>query len=443
MVENNWKNKYLIALRDLTDKEREWSKIEALLRKAIGRLSIAASGHNARLDILLGSVRASGRERGHETQFAADLEELSRELAESIEDGAANATTNKAPPIFCDVLENLLTRLALDESVSDDVKLLQKQLDAGIYKKEGKELIAQMADIINRNRSHLLQEKNELEAFLGQVAEILGEVSQSVDAGLQNHNLGHEGSINLQNAVNDEVKGIEADVKSSDEVNDLKKKVVKRISEIQTQVDYFRHEEEKRHAIAENHAKNLSFKLTEIETETADLKDKLHKNRKKLLIDSLTGVHSRLAYEERLEEEFKRWKRFSQPLTLVIWDVDYFKKVNDEFGHLAGDKALKIIATVLNSRMRETDFIGRLGGEEFISIFPGTNQDDAMRLADEIRQAVPDSGFNYNGKALEITISCGLSEFREGDNPQTVFKRADAALYTAKSNGRNRCCAGN
>ena len=66
-----------------------------------------------------------------------------------------------------------------------------------------------------------------------------------------------------------------------------------------------------------------------------------------------------------------------------------------------------------------------------------------MRLADEIRQAVPDSGFNYNGKALEITISCGLSEFREGDNPQTVFKRADAALYTAKSNGRNRCCAGN
>jgi len=445
MVENNWKNKYLVVLRDLTDKEREWFKIEGLLRKAVGRLSIAGLGRNNKVDEVLNSIRASARKRGDEAQFSSDLDDLSRELANSADDSVAgdtaNVTTNDkdAPQVFCDVLENLFSRLALDESVSDDAKQLQKQLAEGSCQKEGKELIAHMADIINRNRSGLLQEKNELEAFLGQIAEILSEVSSSVDAGIKNEQQGHEGSVNLQNAVDDEVKRIEADVNDSADINDLKKKVVKRITEIQTQVDLFRQEEEKRNAVAEQYAQVLSVKLMEVESETAELKNKLHQSRKKLLFDALTGVHSRLAYEERLEEEFRRWKRFDQPLTLVVWDVDHFKKVNDEFGHLAGDKALKVIATALNSRMRETDFTGRLGGEEFVSIFPGTRLDDAVRLADEIRMAVPAKGFNYNGKALEITVSCGLSEFREGDDPQKVFKRADAALYTAKSSGRNRC----
>jgi diguanylate cyclase len=123
----------------------------------------------------------------------------------------------------------------------------------------------------------------------------------------------------------------------------------------------------------------------------------------------------------------------------MVWDIDFFKSINDRFGHKAGDKALVVIAETLQSSIRETDFVGRFGGEEFIMVLSGTDQEDGLKVADEIRGKVESCGFNSQGKPVNITISCGITQYLETDTLDEAFERADRALYQAKHDGRNRC----
>ena len=155
--------------------------------------------------------------------------------------------------------------------------------------------------------------------------------------------------------------------------------------------------------------------------------------------DPLTGLPNRLAYDERIALEQSRWLRYKSPLTLIIWDIDLFKLINDNFGHKAGDKTLTLVAQLIFNNCRETDFIARFGGEEFVMLLPNTLSEQAFILAEKIRTLISNSGFNYNGKSIKLTISCGISEFAEGDEFEAVFERADQALYQSKEQGRNKC----
>lgn len=158
-----------------------------------------------------------------------------------------------------------------------------------------------------------------------------------------------------------------------------------------------------------------------------------------LLRDPLTGVGNRLAYQERLQQEFQRWRRFGTPLSLLIWDLDHFKRINDEHGHAMGDAVLRRVARQLAGRARSTDFVARYGGEEFVMLLPGADLQAAWKVADGIRSSIARFGFDRAGLHLPITISCGVASFAPGDSPRTVFQRADLALYRAKREGRNQC----
>ena len=158
--------------------------------------------------------------------------------------------------------------------------------------------------------------------------------------------------------------------------------------------------------------------------------------------DPLTGVFNRLAYNEQLEQEFHRWQRFGNPLTFVIWDVDHFKQINDAYGHAVGDEVLRHIAAQLSSRLRSTDFVARYGGEEFAMLLPGADAQAALQLAEQIRQSIAETAFSLGEAQIAVTISCGIASFQPGDSAQSVFKRADHALYRAKQAGRNGCRMG-
>jgi diguanylate cyclase len=182
----------------------------------------------------------------------------------------------------------------------------------------------------------------------------------------------------------------------------------------------------------------VTDRVRELESETAILRSQLHAERSQAQTDPLTGMPNRLAYEERLEQEIARWKRHATPLVLVIWDVDFFKRINDRFGHKAGDKALCTIARTLTDGLRETDFIARYGGEEFVHLLTGSELADCVPVAEKLRQRVAAAGFHFRGTAVTITVSCGLAQFRDGDSAESWFERADKALYRAKQAGRNR-----
>lgn len=151
--------------------------------------------------------------------------------------------------------------------------------------------------------------------------------------------------------------------------------------------------------------------------------------------DSLTGAGNRMAMEAALERSVGHFRRYQTPSTLLMLDLDHYKRVNDEFGHSVGDRILKAFTTTIASRLRETDHFCRFGGEEFVVIADNTSLPDARRLAEDLRDMVAHTEFHPTGG---LTISVGLAELREDESTDDWLRRADLALYEAKNAGRNQ-----
>ncbi len=150
--------------------------------------------------------------------------------------------------------------------------------------------------------------------------------------------------------------------------------------------------------------------------------------------DGLTGLYNREKFDELYALNFKQAQRYDRKFSIAIADIDFFKKINDTYGHVFGDKALKKIAKCLKSSLRKTDILARWGGEEFALLLPEANLDQAKKICEEIRKRIGQLKFENSCK---VSISIGIAMFQEKDTKETLFKRADEALYKAKRSGRN------
>jgi two-component system, cell cycle response regulator len=151
--------------------------------------------------------------------------------------------------------------------------------------------------------------------------------------------------------------------------------------------------------------------------------------------DSLTGVFNRLKFTSLIDNEFHRYTRYHSAFALIMFDIDHFKTVNDTCGHLVGDKILKQVSYLIQKHIRDTDYLARWGGEEFMILVTETTQNHAVTLAEKLRAILENSIFDSE---LHVTCSFGVSEVRIEDSVDTLIKRTDDALYMAKRNGRNR-----
>ena len=155
--------------------------------------------------------------------------------------------------------------------------------------------------------------------------------------------------------------------------------------------------------------------------------------------DFLTGLYNRFKFEEFYTIETKRSARYNEPLSLIMFDIDYFKKINDVFGHDIGDSVLKELSALVRSGLRESDILARWGGEEFMLLTPAINLESAFRLAEKLRHAI--EGFNFT-EVRNVTCSLGVIEIQKNEESDSAYKRVDTALYAAKESGRNRTVKG-
>jgi diguanylate cyclase (GGDEF)-like protein len=158
------------------------------------------------------------------------------------------------------------------------------------------------------------------------------------------------------------------------------------------------------------------------------------------IIDGLTGVHNKRYFLEFLDRELARSARHKRPLALTMLDIDHFKNVNDQMGHLAGDYTLRELTTSIKDAVRKEELLARYGGEEFALVLPETNREGAVLMAERLRELIASRPFEFEGKAFSITISLGVVT-TEGDTamtPTEMIRLADDKLYQAKNNGRNR-----
>lgn len=202
-------------------------------------------------------------------------------------------------------------------------------------------------------------------------------------------------------------------------------------------LNYFVRERERSHEQAMQAREEALVAKQKLECSNQQLQANETRIRELMLTDWLTGVANRRHLDERLKSEMERVRRYGGHLSIAMADLDHFKRVNDCYGHDVGDTIISVFANTISDTVRNTDFVSRYGGEEFLIILPETNEDGALQLTERIRTLF--AGRRIPPLSESLTASFGIASFREDDDLGGLLKRADLALYQAKTSGRNRC----
>ncbi|HEC20119.1 MAG TPA: GGDEF domain-containing protein [Gammaproteobacteria bacterium] len=342
-------------------------------------------------------------------------------------------------PQISDFCIQLLDTLSLPAELNDEVESLKDKLGEGVSDYSVAPALTAIANLISAMRRQMEEENKELQSFLLQLGDNLKEIDQNLSGAQDSHKESLHHSRKLDAAVHAHVQDIQSTVDAAPESEALKQQIQSRLDAIRTHLDQFRETEETRQQQLEAQLAQLNNRVHGMESESEKLRRRLQEKHEQAVRDPLTGLYNRLAYDERIVQEFARWKRYGKSMVLMMIDVDHFKKVNDTYGHKAGDKALVLIADQLRNHLRESDFLARFGGEEFVVLMPETDLDAAVIAAEKLRSAVELCQFHYQNKQVDITVSAGLAQLRKEDSVESLFKRADEAMYRAKQAGRNRC----
>ena len=339
-------------------------------------------------------------------------------------------------------LLELMGSLCPPPELEDRLDQLKKDVAENLETAHIPKVLEQINLMIQDIRGRVERERLELEKFLGQLMERLSHIEGALEETDHSTREVFANREKLDAEIEEQTRDMESSARNATDLGMLKQMVQERVDTIRERMDEYHDVEQELVRKAEARMSELMERLHQMEEETDELRSQVKEERRQAFTDALTGLPNRFAYEERLEQEYNRWQRYSSPLSVIIVDVDHFKRINDTYGHQAGDKALRVIARELAMAIRKTDFIGRYGGEEIVILMPETPSEAAMVAADKLRQRIEKCGFHFRDKKVTITVSCGLSEYREGDTPEEAFERADQALYEAKKQGRNRCVAG-
>ena len=500
--EQELRQKYREALAQLEAQEAQSGQLEGVLRLLIGRLCLAGRGRDARLDEELRKIGTLTRNRLEIPQINAALEPLTRAVAAldqissetvnmlrgsdsppgdatgnrpgptttapaAVPKGAlplsttqtqralhSTTQTHKIPPAppaagrpvaatagprIHTALAQMLDRLSALPELRPAISALHDRTFDDLTADELAERLERVTNLIGEQRTSLLREKREIEDMLVQIDSRLEAISAFFAFEEQDRTDTRDSSNKLNMLVMGEVNEISSDMTQAGTLNELRGRVGNRLEAINTHLEDFRSREEERLTAQVDRTLSLRARVEELERESRVLQNSLQAEQRAAMIDALTGIPNRAAYDDRMAHEFARWQRHGGTISIAAWDVDNFKSINDEFGHMAGDKVLRILGQHMARSVRGTDFLARYGGEEFLMIMVGMDADQALKACNKIRAGIQAIAFHFRDRPVTVTASCGITTFRMGDVPEMAFERADGALYEAKDSGRNRC----
>lgn len=332
-------------------------------------------------------------------------------------------------------LVGLLDQLDLPERHKTQAQAMRERVVNGL---NWYELIPVLDDLavlmlaINDSGQH------EFETYLQHLNERL----ESFQSHLQQASAGHADNTcaarDLDSELREQVGGLQHSVQGAADLAGLRQVLDNRLEGLLVTMDEHRHKRDQREQDLAERLRGLGERVADMEQEAMGYREHLEEQRQKALIDPLTGLPNRAGWTEQVEQHMQAWQANGGHLLMAILDLDHFKRINDGYGHLAGDKVLKIVANVLRKHLRGRDVIARFGGEEFVLLLPQTPPAVGMQRVEKLRAAIEACPFHFKGERVVITLSSGLSAFRSGERSDLVLKRADQALYRAKDLGRNR-----
>jgi diguanylate cyclase len=365
---------------------------------------------------------------------AIDPEQAEHDILYALPDSPEPSYSSVARHIE-DTLIGLLDDLTLPERHRPQAEAMRDRLQNGL---NWYELLPILDDLATLMLAITDSGQHEFETYLQQLNERLEAFQSNLQAASAGHADNSSAARAMDTQIREQVDGLQSSVQDAADLDDLKQVLENHLEGLLGTMDQHQKQRDAREQEVTARLKSLSERVAHMEQEALGYREHLEEQRQKALVDPLTGLPNRAAWSERLEQEIAQWQQHGNTLSLAMLDLDHFKRINDNYGHLAGDKVLKIIATVLRKRLRSHDFIARFGGEEFVLLLPATPPAVGAKLLETLRAAIEACPFHFKGERVTITLSMGLASFRPGEHSDLVLKRADQALYRAKNAGRNR-----
>ncbi len=433
--QQDWRDKYLALLHENDELEKRLSQQATILRRSVINLSSLVTGLDAEVD------KAVNRFKQALLNNSKDA--VSSEL-EALEQTISAYEANKSKESESDHLEQ--ARVCMLEihklippslEVGEAMENLRNNLVPPTKPPQLPKALAQLRFILLRK---YLAGDSETNRYLNKVSAELNEIGLRLQEIVRDEDLGLEVSSAFEQSISDHMEELHSSVENATTLDTLKSAVKIQLSSIQGALKKFKQESKKGSSLAEQ-LKALVARVESVEDESQKVKDQLEEERYRATHDELTALPNRVAYRERVAQEWRRFQRYQRPLCIAVGDIDHFKSFNDTYGHQAGDQVLSVIAGSLKERIREVDFVARYGGEEFVILLPETELSDAATLLNNLRESIANRKVTADdSQVLSITMSFGVTEFELEDTIVTAFERADKALYKAKAEGRNRCC---
>lgn len=332
-------------------------------------------------------------------------------------------------------LLGLLEDLSLPERHQPQAEAMRERLAHGL---NWYELLPILDDLAVLMLAVTDSGQHEFEAYLKQLNERLEAFQGHLQVASEGHADSSLAARELDTQIREQVDGLQSSVQDAADLDSLKQVLESHLEGLLGTMDEHQQQRDVREQEVAARLKGLAERVAHMEQEAQGYREHLEVQRQKALIDPLTGLPNRAAWSERLDYEVNAWHQRGNSLSLAMLDLDHFKRINDGYGHLAGDKVLKIIANVLSKRLRPTDFIARFGGEEFVLLMPDSALADALAVGELLREAIAACPFHFKGEPVTITVSMGVAQFQAGERSDLALKRADEALYRAKAAGRNQ-----
>lgn len=438
------------------------SDIEILLTQQSGRIELNLKTTQS---TLLSAGKQLQKTRSLEDNLRRELRKLVNELAESkpsishfipaletlvkLYGQALKAKTestksknigafNDSCQMVCNELNSILSNIDLAEEQANKISLIQQSLHSDV---NSETIILSCIEVIKIIVDGITEERASAESFLFNLNDTLSTVHTALTCSIDNQHQISRDKQKLGKKMRDNLTLMNEDVATANSLEGLKRQVNKRMTDLINVLSEREILESKEHQALTDHFSTLKVRINQLESECKEYQEKLAEQKFKSLQDPLTELPNRASLNERLDLEYRRWLRYNHNLCLAVLDIDKFKSVNDQYGHSIGDKVLKVIAQTLQKLLRDTDFIARFGGEEFVLLFPESHLTDIERRLNHIRATVSKIPFKIKSDDLKITVSAGVTQFKSDDDTKGAFDRADEALYKAKNLGRNQVIA--
>jgi diguanylate cyclase len=455
---SDWKQKYRDSLAELEREELRWRGVEQALRRLVGRLCAAGMGVDPRLDDELVALAAANRRNAD----AGELERLAESLTHAVVAvdavapvaqaapaavfaAAAVPTPRPAPParwdMACTATAHILVQLRTALLDDAGARALLGKLPTVNSDAELAAILEQTAELIRQHGEVLVHERQQAASVLADVTKRLEEVAGYLAETSEDTQTHFADTASVNDTVMSQVRELSVEASNATDLRVLQHTVNETLEAVTKQVLEFRSREEDRLLEYTGRSDRMRTRIAELEREALELHTKLDREKHGARLDPLTRLANRKSFDERFAQEIERRAQSDLPVSMMLWDLDNFKLINDTYGHRAGDRVLQSVATSFMSGLRAEDFVARIGGEEFVVLLTGLPYERALSIAEELRIGVESLRFHFRGKPVKVTVSCGLTELRATDGAAGAFDRADAALYKAKHAGKNLCIA--